>query len=303
VGDRAFDEAWMAGRATPLDTVLDEEIRALGAPPEGPIEPTTAVTPAAVEPPLSVRSLGRLEIRRDGTLLRSDSWRYAKPRELLLYLLSHPDGRTRDQIGVVFWPDASATQVKNNFHVMLHHVRKAIGRTDLIVYDGDRYRIAWEAGVVFDARSFEEQGTAQVRALKAAKPGSDVRGALDTLRGTLIEYRGDFLAGEDVGDWHLEIRDRLRRLFGDAVMLLGKWHLDRGENREAAEAFRRVVQVDELHEEAHRRLMLALTRAGERSEALKQYERLSRILHSDLDTEPDRETKALYERLRRAETV
>ena len=49
--------------------------------------------------------------------------------------------------------------------------------------------------------------------------------------------------------------------------------------------------------------MLALTRAGERSEALRQYERLSQTLQSDLDAEPERETKALYERLRRAETV
>ena len=93
------------------------------------------------------------------------------------------------------------------------------------------------------------------------------------------------------------------RLFGEAVMLLGRHYLDRGDNREAAELFRQVVEVDELHEEAYRRLMLALTRAGDRSEALKQYERLSRVLQSDLEAEPERETKVLYERLRRAETV
>ena len=50
-------------------------------------------------------------------------------------------------------------------------------------------------------------------------------------------------------------------------------------------------------------LMLALTRTGKRTEALKQYERLSQVLRSDLDAEPERETKALYERLRRAEAV
>lgn len=295
-----FDAAWKAGRAAPLDQVVEDETRVAAH--RTPAVAAPAVVAAA---PLEVRTLGRLEILREGQPLPPDAWRYAKPRELLLYLLSHPEGRTRDQIGVVFWPDASATQVKNNFHVMLHHVRKAIGRADLIVFDDDRYRIAWEAGVVFDARTFEDDARTGMRAVKGARGnnGAAMQAALDTLRAVLLGYRADFLAGEDVGDWHYELRDRLRRMFGDAVMLLGQSHLERGENREAAEAFRRAVQVDELHEEAHRQLMLSLTRAGERSEALRQYERLSQALQSDLDAEPERATKALYERLRRAETV
>ena len=298
LGDAPFDAAWKAGRSAPLEQVIDEEARAVAR------KTPAAASPAVVSAiPLEVRSLGRLEILRDGRPLAAEAWRYARPRELLLYLLSHPEGRTRDQIGVVFWPEASATQVKNNFHVMLHHVRKAIGRADLIVFDGDRYRIAWEAGVVFDARVFEEEARIGMRTLKGARTAGDEQQALDGLRRTLDAYRGDFLDAEDVGDWHLEIRDRLRRTFGDAIMLLGQCYLDRGDNRDAADAFRRAVQVDELHEEAHRRLMLALTRAGDRSEALKQYERLSRALQSDLEAEPEGETKALYERLRRAETV
>ena len=301
IGDAAFDAAWQQGRAASLDDVLDQALA--GTPANTTGAPAATSRDTAERRPLEVRALGRLEILRDGQTLAADAWRYAKPRELLLYLLSHPEGRTREQIGVVFWPDASATQVKNNFHVMLHHVRKAIGRADLIVFDGDRYRVAWEAGVVFDARAFEEGVRAGMRRLKGARKAADEPEALDGLRHTLDLYRGDFLEGDDIGDWHLEIRDRLRRLFGDAVMLLGQRHLDRGDNREAAEWFRRVVEVDELHEDAYRRLMLALTRAGERSEALRQFERLSQALRSDLEAEPERETKALYERLRRAETV
>ncbi|MGH7637968.1 MAG: BTAD domain-containing putative transcriptional regulator [Gemmatimonadaceae bacterium] len=302
MGESAFDAAWKTGRAAPLEQVMEEEARVLGR-----RTPAVAAPAVASAPALEVRSLagGRLEILRDGQPLPADAWRYAKPRELLLYLLCHPEGRTRDQIGVVFWPDASATQVKNSFHVMLHHVRKTIGRADLIVFSGERYRIAWElgGGVVFDARALDESVRRGMRALKDARHSADEQRGLDVLRDAIALYRGDFLDGEDAGDWHFDIRDRLRRLFGDAVMLLGQRCLDRGENREAADAFRRVVEVDELHEEAYRRLMLALTRAGQRSEALRQYERLSQALQSDLDAEPERETKALYERLRRAEMV
>jgi DNA-binding SARP family transcriptional activator len=49
--------------------------------------------------------------------------------------------------------------------------------------------------------------------------------------------------------------------------------------------------------------MLALARAGDRTEALRQYDRLARLLETELDAEPDADTKALCRRLRRSETV
>jgi DNA-binding SARP family transcriptional activator len=52
--------------------------------------------------------------------------------------------------------------------------------------------------------------------------------------------------------------------------------------------FRAAIRVDEFHEDAHRRLMLALARSGDRTEALRQYDRLARRLQTDLDTEPTR---------------
>ena len=57
------------------------------------------------------------------------------------------------------------------------------------------------------------------------------------------------------------------------------------------------------YEEAHRGLMVALARSGDRTEALRQYDRLARTLRTELDTEPDAATKALYNRLRRSEAV
>ena len=292
LGESAFDSYMAEGRVAVLGDVLDSVVREslvgdFQVPP--PVEP--AVAPHVA---LEVRALEKLEIRRDGTPVPAEAWRYAKPRELLLYLLAHPEGRTREQIGLVFWPDASATQVKNNFHVMLHHVRKALGRADLIAFERDRYRIAWDLGVVFDAAEFERRARAGLRAKDHAQ--EDLEAAAEM-------YRGEFLAEADVGDWHLEMRDALRRLYMEVVLRLGQRGLERDQYREAAAWFRRAIATDPLHEDSHRRLMLALSRAGERSEALRQYERLGQLLKQDMDAEPDRETKSLFERLRRAEAV
>jgi DNA-binding SARP family transcriptional activator len=243
-----------------------------------------------------VLALGPLELYRDGVQLPADAFRSARPRELLLLLLLHPEGRTREQIGLVFWPDASATQMKNNFHVTLHHLRRALGRADLVAFEDDRYRVAWELGVELDAAAFEREVRDAVR-----RPADDAA-AVETLRAALARYRGELLAEEGAGDWHLEHRARLARLFADGARSLGERLERRGDHAGAAEVWRRLVAADPLDEGAHRRLMASLARAGERAQALRQYERLASLLRSEgLDPDPD--TVVLHERLRRAEAV
>ena len=108
IGDEAFESQWARGRGMQLSTLME----ALADPLPESITPrvseSTPPTGSLQRPVLEVRALGPLEILRDGEPLPDDAWRYARPRELLLYLMAHKDGRTRDQIGLVFWPEASA---------------------------------------------------------------------------------------------------------------------------------------------------------------------------------------------------
>ena len=76
---------------------------------------------------------------------------------------------------------------------------------------------------------------------------------------------------------------------------------DAGDHQAAAAVYRRLVLAEELDEDACRRLMGALARTGARAEALRHYDRLAALLRADLDTEPEDETVALHERIRRGE--
>ena len=317
LGDHSFATAWRAGRELPIDDAVAEAIalgqRASASPaaPDGLPLPSAATTTATEEmaaaPPspgeaplaLDVRALGPLVILRDGAPLPLDAWKYPRARELLLYLLAHPEGRTREQIGLAFWPDASAAQVKNSFHVMLHHLRKALGRSDVITFERDRYRVAWNVGVSFDAARFEYEARTTLRALKEARNGREADPELaGALREALALYRGEFLGDEGAGDWHLESRDALRRLYVDGLVALGESASKREDYSGAAEIFRRAVAADALNEGAHRRLMRALTRSGERGEALRHYERLVALLRRELQAEPEARTTDLYDTLR-----
>lgn len=296
----AFIAAWNAGRSLTFEAAAREAIANATDPSLSSRDLVWEPAAADSAPVLRVRTLGSVGIERDGKLLTEDSWKHARVRELLVYLLAHPEGRTRDQIGMDFWPDASPAQVKNSFHVLLHHLRRALGRSDLIVYDTDSYRLNWPLGIEVDSGPFEEQATDALRAYRA-QPDSPA--VLQRLRSVADLYRGDFLASETVGDWHLAIRERLQRLWVDAVRALGSQLLAQGENHDAAEVFRRLVRVEELDEAVHRQLLTALARAGHRGEALRHYERFVALLEREIGSAPEKATSVLHDRLRRAETV
>src|SRR2546429_9819039 len=103
-------------------------------------EPTAPARRAGAQV-LRVNPLGALEIAVDGRRLPDTAWSDAKPRELLLYFLCHPGGRTGEQIGLTLWGDASPAQRKNEVLVTLHQLRRIVGRADWIVFAEERYRI------------------------------------------------------------------------------------------------------------------------------------------------------------------
>jgi non-specific serine/threonine protein kinase len=298
-GQAAFDAGWADGRAQPFEAVVDLAIDDAGRAAHAAEQMGSATS--AGEPPrptFQVRVLGRLEVLWDGRPPAHASWKYARPRELLAYLVMHPDGRSRDQIRAAMWPAASAAQAKNNFHVTLHHLRRALGRSDVVLFENDRYVINQALGVQVDAAAFERDIGAARRALRAAPMSTE---AARHLAAALDLYRGDFLADENAGDWHLETRDTLHRLWTDGLVTLGTHLTAAGAYADAVDVYRRLVRADELDEAAHRSLMSALASAGQRGEALRHYDRVTALLDRELGSPPARETTRLYDRIRRGD--
>ena len=117
------------------------------------------------------------------------------------------------------------------------------------------------------------------------------------LEGALRLYGGDFLEHEVVGDWHLELRDRLRHKYIAALAFLGERRMKDERWVEAADAWRRIVTRDELDERAYRGLMTCHARLGERSQVQQLYQRVERLLEKQLEAKPEPETVQLYRRL------
>jgi predicted ATPase/DNA-binding SARP family transcriptional activator len=243
------------------------------------------------EPPmLTVLALGPLQVYRRGELLAPEAWGSAKPRELLLFLLTHPEGCTKDQVGLALWPDASSAQLRSSFHTTMHRLRRVLAGEDWIAFAGDRYRLSVPGGMQFDAELFQRTITDALRGSRAAVQ-------VDGLATALTLYRGGFLEGEPVGDWHMEVRQRLQRLYLEGLTALGGALLDAAEWAQAKDVFQRLIQADDLDESAYKHLMLCHAHLGERGQALRLFQRLSVILDEELGIQPEPQTLALIQQL------
>jgi len=247
---------------------------------------------------LVIRMLAPLEIRVAGVPLDQRAWGSARSRELLLYLVCHPTGVTKDQVGVAFWPDASAAQVRNTFHVTLHRLRKALGHAEWVVVQQERYRLDPALVIECDAMRFEREMSDALRLAK--RRGTN---AMDVLSAALARYTQDLLLGESVGDWHVALHDRLQRLYLDGLQALSSLQLEAGEYADAIASSRRLLAVDTLDEDAWRRIMTAHARSGERTQALRIHQQLEELLLREIESTPDRATAQLAQRIRQGEAV
>jgi len=242
--------------------------------------------------------LGPLEILVSGVAVDSRAWGSARSRELLLFLVCHPNGATKEQVGAAFWPEASSAQVRNTFHVTLHRLRKALGHAEWVTVQQERYRLDPSLVIDCDALRFEKEMTDALKLVKRRSPDAE-----PALTRALSYYTSDLLLGESVGEWHVPQHDRLQRLLFDGLQSLSALHLEAGRFADAIATSQRLLTADNLDEDAWRSIMTAHARAGERSQALRVYQQVADLMQREIESEPDRATRALAQRIQKGETV
>lgn len=224
-------------------------------------------------------------------------WRYAKARELLFYLLCTP-ARSKEQIGLALWPDASPGQLRRSFHTALYHLRRVLGGAEWILFRHDLYCFNRSLDYWFDVEAFETH-LSQAHRLQTQEP---VR-AMYHLEEALKLYQGDFLEGAAMGDWYLPRQRELKKRYQHALLTLGQLFFRAGQYPQAADTYHRLIEHDSLQEVAHRELMRCHARQGEHSQALRHYQVLTDLLRRELQACPAPETVDLFERLRKGEAI
>ncbi len=239
-----------------------------------------------------LRTLGVQEIQRPGvpTPLRDSDLRYRRAWALLALLIAHasPTGLLRSSLLARLWPEATSS---NPLDIVVSHLRKHTA-PEFLISEGGRLRLHPQL-VEVDALEFQQK----IQEGLTGQPEEDPSLALER---AVELYQGPFMPQVD----HPEVepfRQYLARLHRDARIRLAALALQRSAPEEAYRHAYRLLMHDPYDEEAHRLVILSFWLQGNRAAALRQYERLHRLLDQEFGVEPSREIQQVIRRIQAGE--
>jgi DNA-binding SARP family transcriptional activator len=142
-----------------------------------------------------------------------------------------------------------------------------------------------------DVQDFDE-GTSQV----IVPQPTCIETRLPQLENAIKLYQGDLLEGF-YDDWALRERERLRERYLSTLICLMDFYRERGDYGTSLSYGRKILELDPLREEIHRKMITMYLDSGQRAQAARQYETCRDALARELHIEPMEETQSLYKYL------
>jgi DNA-binding SARP family transcriptional activator len=246
---------------------------------------------------LMVRLFGKFCAERDRETLSHMPG--GKPQELLCYLLLHREIHPRETLATLLWPDCEAPRSKKNLRQVLWQLQSALANpsgerdSQALCIDPESVQVNKHAPLRVDVEAFEE-AYRLVRSVAAERVDHAQAAALHD---AVLLYRGDLLEG-CYQDWCLVERERLQNCYLTMLDKLIVYSEARQEYQQGIEYAERVLALDRAHERSHQHLMRLHYLSGNRTGALRQYERCKAALREELAVVPSRHSTELYEQIR-----
>lgn len=246
---------------------------------------------------LRIYLFGKFCIERDGYAVAGLEAR--RVQNLLCYLLLHRQYRcSRELLAGLFWSDSPIEQARKNLRQILWQLLTELdeisGPQDepLIHVNMQWLQINAKADFWLDVDLFE-----QIWHKVKHIPGKDLSQLEEQmLRNVILLYQGNILE-DRYEDWCLRERMRLQDIYItmlDKLMRYSEIHhcyeagLDYGS---------RILLIDQAHERTHRQLMRLYYFLGDRTAALRQYQRCETALREELGVPPSKLTSTLYQQI------
>ncbi len=231
------------------------------------------------------RTLGPVEVLLDGGLAPAELlWR--KNLALLLYLARSPRrSRSRDHLMGLLWADKPQSAARHSLNEAVRLLRRSLGESGVDTEAG-QVRLAPEA-IRLDVEQLDQH----------VRQGEWCAGA------ALVA--GEFLEGFAVPDaagfedWLAAERATWRSRSVEALVRCAEKVLASGQARDSVALARRAATLDPHSDFAAATLIRTLALNGERGAALECYQTFATRLQEELGVEPQGETVALVERVRR----
>jgi DNA-binding SARP family transcriptional activator len=249
-------------------------------------------------PRLKIYLFGKFSVQYDDEGLKGlDA---CKVQELLCYLLVHCNRpHSREMLASLLWGESATDKSKKYLRQAFWHLQGALDTLQdnlfgqILSVEHDWVQLNVHVELWLDVAVFE-QAFRLVQGVQGGELGEE---QAEILQAVVPLYRGDLLEGW-YQDWCLYERERLQNMYLlmlDKLMsyCAGRRSFERGYDYGA-----RILRHDRARERTHRQLMYLQYLDGDRTGALRQYERCVAALEEELGVEPDGRTVALYEQIR-----
>ncbi|MCS7261435.1 MAG: tetratricopeptide repeat protein, partial [Anaerolineae bacterium] len=224
--------------------------------------------------------------------LFSQRGRVRRMPEFLAYLLvrTRQGGCRWYEASDAIWPDVDTDKASILFHQTVKRLRDSVfGSYDYIIVQDDYYQINPQYLEWCDVWAFEQL---YERALKAP-----TEQALELLLELIGLYRGEFLAGFEVGDWGAAYRATCENRLMQCLRLAGEQLLRQGAPQEALRIVSKGLALDFFQEELHHIVLRAYAQLGLFDQLTSHYAELEQTFKRELGYPPDLSTVRLYQEL------
>ncbi len=241
---------------------------------------------------LEMKLLGSFEMDSSDKQLDETVTRSSKTWELFAYLaLNRARKVPLDEIISVVWGEggrnptsALKTLMHRSRSVVFEHLGEGF---DLV--NSYRGAYGWNPNVVcaIDVEDFAESCEA------AALAGSDPEKQLSLYKSALSLYRGHFLTKHE-SPWIEEYREKMRKIFNDALFAFSELMLDARKYEELIAALLKITSIEPNNERLHSYIVKAQLRSGNSAEALKYYKAATDQLYRNLGIRPSEYLQDAY---------
>ncbi|HEY3254512.1 MAG TPA: BTAD domain-containing putative transcriptional regulator, partial [Polyangiaceae bacterium] len=218
-----------------------------------------------------LRTFGTLALAspEDDTLLGKHGHQHRRLALLAVLAAAGEEGRSRDQLLLLFWPDATQSHARHSLEQLLYAIRSS---TDEDVFAG-----------VNPVRLNPDVVSSDVGEFQGALERGDLEGAVG-------EYRGPFLDGFYLSDapefeqWLDTERARLERSYSGALERLAQSAEAAQDHATAVRWWRKLAETDPVSSKNATGLIRALMNAGDHAAALQHAERYEAVVAHELGT-------------------
>lgn len=234
---------------------------------------------------LTILTLGKPQVLVNEKAITVAQWKSSAARELFFYLLAASRPLSKEEIGAILWPDATAEQLRLRFKNNIYRLRNATDQ-NVIVYENNLYSFNREFNYSHDLQTY-------TTALQKAKQSMELSQQIQHYRAAVDLVRGRYLEGI-YSTWVLLERERLEQEYMDTLLALARLLVKAGNPYQAIQMCQKAVVWDGCFEEAHRLLMEIYAATGDWDALRRQYQSLKQNLKKELGTAPSTETETLF---------